>query len=188
MKQHSNPYANRRAMAAVPFTLAILLAILLAWATSGIAQAAPGTLSQVPLYLNTTVEPNIVFLADDSGSFWTLASEEVLLDMGLPPPADGVWRARNSDYNRIYYNPAVTYKPWKGVNINGDTYTDSPPTAAWLDPYDPSAGTMDLTALVNYFTPGRDHQQPYAHDAKPAGLLYRQCTAYRLCSRPHLHL
>ncbi len=180
MKQYSNRHPGNRSVSAAPFVLAMILMC----AGSGIAQAAPGTLSQIPLYLNTTVEPNIVFLADDSGSmdwglmtpeddgvvwidtlpyyyaipandnsfFWTLASEEALLNMGVPHPADGVWRARNADYNKIYYNPAITYKPWKGVNINGDTYTDSPPTAAWLDPYDPSAGTMDLTALVNYST------------------------------------
>ncbi|HFD92132.1 MAG TPA: hypothetical protein ENJ22_02450 [Gammaproteobacteria bacterium] len=147
--------------------------------------AAPGTLSQVPLYVGPAVEPNVVFLADDSGSmdwslmteedngliylsgwvyyyshpapgndfFWVLASEEYLdSTLGVDPATSGVWRARNSDYNKLYYNPEVTYTPWKGVDSNGATYTDANPNAAPVDPYDPGAGTVNLTALTSYFT------------------------------------
>jgi len=47
-----------------------ILAILSAcYATSMLpAQAAPGSLSQTPLYVGPAVEPNVVFLSDDSGS------------------------------------------------------------------------------------------------------------------------
>ncbi len=153
--------------------------------SAGQLNAAPGTLAQTPLYLNTAVEPNIVFLSDDSGSmdwtlmtpedngiiylnglpyyyslpapdnefFWTVASEEHMVNnMGVAPPALGIWRARNSDYNKMYYNPAVTYKPWKGVDNNGNPFVDSPPTAALINPFDPGAGTIDLTSLTNYLT------------------------------------
>jgi glycolate oxidase len=40
-------------------------------------------------------------------------------------PYGGVWRARNAAYNRIYYNPEVTYKPWPGVDKNGNAFTDA---------------------------------------------------------------
>lgn len=157
---------------------------LFATVASGLAAAAPGTLSQTPLYLNTSVEPNIVFLSDDSGSmdwsvmtpesdgivwdsgmyyfytipapdnsyFWTVPSEEHLLNALSMAPPQSVWRARNSDYNKIYYNPAVTYRPWKGVDKNGNPYGDSPPNAALLNPFDPSAGTLDLTTLHGFWT------------------------------------
>ena len=36
--------------------------------SSGMTQAAPGSLSQLPLFLTSPVQPNIFFLLDDSGS------------------------------------------------------------------------------------------------------------------------
>ncbi|MFQ5487381.1 MAG: pilus assembly protein, partial [Gammaproteobacteria bacterium] len=174
MKQH-----NRHSL----ISTTVLLLSALSFTAS--IQAAPGTLSQSPLYLSTSVEPNIVFLSDDSGSmdwtlmtsessgvmwlsgwvyyyalpapdniyFWTVASEEHLINNeGVAAPALGVWRARNSDYNKMYYNPAVTYKPWKGVDNTGNSYVDSPPAAALVNAYNPSAGTVDLTALTSYNT------------------------------------
>ncbi len=164
------------------------------------SHAAPGTLSQVPLYVGPAVEPNVVFLADDSGSmdwsmmtsedngvliidwwwyihsiplgtteqFWTTPSEESLIAEGFAEPADGIWRSRNPDYNKIYYNPEITYTPWKGVDSAGQAYTDVSPTAAPIDPYDPGAGTLDLTSLMDYET---FHPEPWifiAQDFYPA--------------------
>lgn len=57
----------------------------------------------------------------------------------------GVWRARNSDYNRVYYNPAVQYTPWFGKDEDGNEYTDANPSAARYNPYDPDVGTINLT-------------------------------------------
>lgn len=165
-------------------------ALIFAMALQGLglpaSHAAPGTLSQVPLYVGPAVEPNVVFLADDSGSmdwslmttetngvfiidgwfwylysipaqgnddFWVPPSEEYMINtLGVAEPADGIWRTRNADYNKIYYNPEITYTPWKGVNNQGFPYTDSDPTAALEDPYDPGAGSLDLTALTGYWT------------------------------------
>ena len=54
----------------------VLLTIPLALAALS-AQARPGTLSNIPLFLSTGVDPNIVFLTDDSGSMdWTLMTDE----------------------------------------------------------------------------------------------------------------
>ena len=48
--------------------LLICLATQLTVFTPGLSQAAPGTLANTPLFLSTSVEPNIYFLLDDSGS------------------------------------------------------------------------------------------------------------------------
>ncbi|MGE0372410.1 MAG: pilus assembly protein [Gammaproteobacteria bacterium] len=56
------------------------------------AMAAPGTISQVPLYVGPSVEPNVVFVADDSGS----------MDWGLmTPEGDGIMYLGGNDY---YYS------------------------------------------------------------------------------------
>ncbi len=34
----------------------------------------------------------------------------------------GVWRARNHNFNTLYYNPDVEYKPWVGFNQQGKKY------------------------------------------------------------------
>ena len=144
-------------------------------------------LSSAPLFLGTSVEPNIVFVNDDSGSMdwqilvtqggqgrmrlngqdqgrtyehvfcqrdggddcgggisttwdndnnWTsneiLPSQEALLahtNHGTDAPY-GVWRARFSGYNAMYYNPEVIYTPWAGVNEVGATYGTINPLAA----------------------------------------------------------
>ena len=53
---------------------ALLGAVSLAPAT---ALAAPGAISDVPLFLTSPVEPNILFLVDDSGSMdWGLMTDE----------------------------------------------------------------------------------------------------------------
>ncbi|MCG6970440.1 MAG: hypothetical protein LJE85_11785, partial [Gammaproteobacteria bacterium] len=84
--------------------------------------------------------------------FWIVPTPEYMASEGLAAPQGGVWRAWNHNYNKIYYNPNVTYLPWKGVNSSGATYGNSPATAAPFDPYDASLGTLDLTATLTYFT------------------------------------
>ncbi|MBK9132339.1 MAG: hypothetical protein IPM20_11980 [Gammaproteobacteria bacterium] len=149
----------------------------------GITQvmAAPGTISQVPLYVGPSVEPNVMFLADDSGSmdwglmtsetdgimylggndyyysqpeagpstldwYWVVPSEEYMINVkGVAAPAQGVWRAWNHNYNTLYYNPAVTYTPWAGLNSSGVAYANASPTAARVNPYSSSSSTVDLT-------------------------------------------
>ncbi len=58
----------------------------------------------------------------------------------------GLWRARNSDYNKQYYNPDVTYGSWSGVDNAGADYTDADPAAARIDPYNAASAIVDLTA------------------------------------------
>ena len=65
---------------------------------------------------------------------------------------EGVWRARNSEFNELYYDPDQTYEPWVyGLDASGNEFTEANPTAARLDPYDPT-NVVDLTALQAYST------------------------------------
>ncbi len=145
--------------------------------------SAPGTLSDSPLFLSNTVEPNILFTIDDSGSmdwglmttensgimtvgceyyyshpapdndyYWTMATEPALQARGIAAPYGGVWRAWNKDYNRLYYDPDITYTPWPGDNVSGVLYTDASPTAAPYNPYTPASGTTNLTVTTPYST------------------------------------
>lgn len=167
---------------------------------NGMAVAAPGTLSNTPLYLSTQVQPNIIFIADDSismdwglqtnntGGYYTvsIASNIFESDYNYSHPTsanileialgdnrftaprqsmvtgylamghsnlDGLWRLRSTDYNKIYYNPAITYKPWLGTDTTGSSYAASTPTAAYLDPYLAASvadNTVDLTSNWTY--------------------------------------
>lgn len=147
------------------------------------AQSAPGTLSDSPLFLSNTVEPNILFTIDDSGSmdwglmttensgimtlgcvyyyaqpapdndyYWTVATEAALQAQGIAAPYGGVWRAWNKDYNKVYYDPEITYSPWPGEDSNGNLYTDANPAAALYNPYTPLTGALNLTATTSYTT------------------------------------
>jgi type IV pilus assembly protein PilY1 len=81
---------------------------------------------------------------------------------GSNTPADkyGVWRARYSGYNKLFYNPNINYKPWPGVDSAGNPLPNAkalstdpsyiPVTAIRLNPFNASSGTTDLTATVNY--------------------------------------
>ena len=149
------------------------------------ATAAPGTLADTPLFLSNSVEPNILFMLDDSGSMdWglmtpenngimriscdyhyvhpesgiggrrILPTEAAVADpaLGIAAPYGGVWRGWSKDYNRLYYDPTVTYTPWAGENASGTPYANANPTATWLNPYVPGDGTIDLTATTTYQT------------------------------------
>lgn len=60
----------------------------------------------------------------------------------------------------MYYNPESTYTPWFGVPKNSNVpYGPASTTAAPVDPYDPSLGTVNLTTVLpDYITTwnGRD--------------------------------
>ena len=107
--------------------------------------AAPGNLAQQPLFLGSTVQPNIFFGLDDSGSMdW-----ETTLNAGTYRPGE-----RNDQYldftpdavderrelcvgfNVLAYNPNTVYTPWKGEDENGLTYSNKTLTTALDWPYD----------------------------------------------------
>ncbi len=181
----------------IQFTQSLLIACLTF--LPSMSSAAPlGTLPSSPLYLSNSVEPNIFYIIDDSGSmeFETLMRNGIAgietndgdpkyrksTDTSyiekryvIPDYANGrdgkstaldeyeftvpsstvwdlAWVARTHHGNAIYYNPAIDYKPWPGSNSDGtplyNYVTDA--TQVMLDPNNPSAGTINLTAPINF--------------------------------------
>ncbi len=147
------------------------------------AAAAPGTLADSPLFLTNSVEPNILFMIDDSGSMdwglmtpensgimdlgcsyyyaqpapdnddtWVVPTEAALMARGVAAPYGGVWRAWNKDYNKVYYDPSISYTPWPGENSAGNLYQNANPLVAFYDPYLPANGSTNLTTNTPYST------------------------------------
>jgi type IV pilus assembly protein PilY1 len=105
------------------------------------------------LYYYTHPDPG----ADDdppaeNDDTWVVPTEEFMAAQGLPAPQGGVWRAWNHNYNKIYYNPDITYTPWIGENSAGNTFTNANPVSAPYNPDEPSDGSLDLTATISYGT------------------------------------
>ena len=56
------------------------------------------------------------------------------------PNQYGVWRGRHYLYNKIYYNPEVRYRPWRGIAADGNPFPEADPTDAVLNPWRPGEG------------------------------------------------
>ncbi|HIC8841788.1 pilus assembly protein [Aeromonas sp. 602200] len=133
------------------------------------AQAALD-IAQVPLYLGTRADPNIMFTLDDSGSMHFEIMPESLIENEaryVYPRANKIYG--NEDYNnytvtfdsnndrnayirsnynnKLYYNPQVTYLRW--VNADGSLMEKAKPKCAWHNPSKPYMGCRDLTRENN---------------------------------------
>ena len=103
------------------------------------AGAVDVDLSTSPLVsgINKVVPPNIFFILDDSGS----------MDSDYMPDSvdnnSGSNCFRNWGYNKIYYNPNVTYTP--PLNANGTSYPDATYTAAKDNGFATGGSTTDLS-------------------------------------------
>lgn len=123
------------------------------------------TISQTPLLLGGVVEPNVVFTLDDSGSMRREVMPEgiVFFDQlfpvipGLYGPGDfpnivpaftnsdtGAF-LRSSFNNTVFYNPAITYRPWS--NPDGSVFADAPVNCAPHNPVAADLGCRDFTQL-----------------------------------------
>jgi len=84
----------------------------------------------------------------------TAYNESVAADSehgALHADANGVWRARSYKFNRIYYNPDVTYKAWDGANDANQTYASiSDISQVPWDPYASNGTLVNLTTLVTW--------------------------------------
>jgi type IV pilus assembly protein PilY1 len=115
------------------------------------SQAASTSLATSPLATSTTssVLPNLMFVLDDSGS----------MDWDYMPDAArnfaGHYGFNTSHCNGVYYNPNITYNP--PVDSNGVSFSNSASskylnntfTAAYVDGYNPSAGTVNLDSAFS---------------------------------------
>ncbi len=110
------------------------------------SQGAALSLSSSPLFLSNTVKPNIMFTLDNSGSMsWTEMPDSVWPDSSYG--TDHCYK--NSIFNKVYYNPSVTYTP--GVDSSGTTLGDSTFTDAWDDGYHAYDGNTNKTNLSTSF-------------------------------------
>jgi len=121
-----------------------------------IGQAAPGTLSNQPLFLSDIVKPNVMLMIDDSGSMdfeHTPTKRALALYPGdttdwvyldPTPNEEQEWRQFCAAYNATAYDPNVTYTPWSGKDDAGNAYTDAPVDAAPYNAYDTSGETVNL--------------------------------------------
>ncbi len=128
-------------------------------------------LANIPLELPVGPEANILIVNDDSGSMaWDILTDQnsglYYFDSGnyihytmkatagsstsvAPPekdaPNQGLWRLRNSTYNKTYYNPEIRYEPWNGLSPDDVDFPNSDPAAALHNPLAPSGAKTDLT-------------------------------------------
>ncbi|MDQ0611436.1 type IV pilus assembly protein PilY1 [Variovorax sp. W1I1] len=113
--------------------------------------AASTDLTDVPLIVQNRVKPNILFTLDNSGSMvWGSITGSDALDEYTGGDKD--MRAYYSPtYNKIYYNPAITYLPavQYDANATASNYTSSKgnasTTATPIDPYSGGNDTVNLT-------------------------------------------
>jgi type IV pilus assembly protein PilY1 len=107
------------------------------------AFAAELALSDVPLFIKDGVDPNLIVTLDDSGSMaWAYVPD------GISGTANNR-RFKASNFNGMYYNPSVVYKPPR--NADGTPYSTSF-TGAYEHGFQPSGswarGTRNLA--TNY--------------------------------------
>lgn len=106
------------------------------------AQAGDLDLTHVPLFLNSSLEPNIVVTFDDSGSMeWAFMPDAIFWDRNSN-------RAKSSTFNGVFYNPDVEYLP--PLDSAGVPLADQSFTAASTNGYVTGAATVDLS--TNYRT------------------------------------
>ena len=92
------------------------LALTLALGTAPAAIAVTVDLSHTPLVIGTTmaIPPNIFFILDDSSTVFRVGA-------GFGEQRRGKQLLQDAGYNRMYYDPTVTYTPPLMVNADGTT-------------------------------------------------------------------
>ncbi|MEI7613149.1 MAG: PilC/PilY family type IV pilus protein [Betaproteobacteria bacterium] len=113
------------------------------------AQAASVALATTPLATatTTTVQPNVLFILDDSGS---------MAFTYLPDSADDFrtgYGYHSSQCNSIYYNPSVTYLP--PLDSTKAAYTAASFTSAYDNGFDSTSTARNLNSefIANRFEP-----------------------------------
>jgi type IV pilus assembly protein PilY1 len=150
MKANVNSQSNRPSL--------LLMAMALSVTTAPI-QAAPGPLSQMPLFLAKGVQPNVFLLLDDSMSMdWEIlrrgATDDGLgyeyLDFTPTYTSQRDYRLEHCvGYNVLAYDPSEIYTPWFGVDKDNLPFQNQSPTAAMVNPYTGGGDTSCGTDTVN---------------------------------------
>ena len=118
-------------------------------------------ISQVPLFLSQSAPPNVMYILDDSGSMqFELMPGELIRNNArfLYPRIKSVYGGRSYDnrvvtfdsssafnrmsrspqLNTVYYNPAITYRPWLGAD--GSEFPQANPRCALHNPVNSGSG------------------------------------------------
>jgi type IV pilus assembly protein PilY1 len=119
-------------------------------------------LTEVPLFLSSGAESNVMFVLDDSGSMmFEVMPESLILGSAryVFPRADGVYgggdytnrapkpgqlygKILRSKNNTIYYDPSVLYKPWAlPEGPVGTLMPNANPSCAWHNPRRTNSGS-----------------------------------------------
>ena len=142
--------SSRFAQSAFLFALAASISVVSGRA--GAVVPSPMNLQRAPLFLNASVDPNVVLTLDDSGSMgWPYMPDGIEGGCGFRHP-----RFFSHVFNRIYYNPAVPYTP--PLAADGAPFPNANFNAAWLDGYEapgsPKTGTVPTPTIdlgTSYF-------------------------------------
>lgn len=149
--------------------------------TAGIHLSAQSNIdfADTPLFIGNTVDPNLLFIIDDSGSMaWSYIPDGMQGICNRNSSEIARARGRSYDYNVMYFNPDKPggYLPPIDL-INGTNPTDRLPNAdfnnAWIDGYfaDPNQ-TVDLETSfrATWRWPWRaiTHNEAYCGEAGPA--------------------
>lgn len=139
---------------------------------STVAAGSPLDLPNVPPDVSSSVDPNIMFLLDDSGSM----QGEILPDSAIPssmnvgflfPQVDKPYGGSSYDdsfisfddasdisvtlrsptRNKLFYDPNITYQPWR--KADGSSYGNVDATKAPYDPAGRNTVTLDLKSKHN---------------------------------------
>jgi type IV pilus assembly protein PilY1 len=147
--------------------MAGMLALTMAMSAQIASRPAQAAIADVPLYLTSPVEPNIMFVIDDSGSMhFELMPDGLILNDAryVFPRASDVYGtsdytnraptvdnnapynalSRSPQVNTLYYNPSITYTPW--IKHDNTLYPNAAPASAYHNPEKTSAGYRNLTA------------------------------------------
>jgi type IV pilus assembly protein PilY1 len=115
------------------------------------AHAAPTDISDIPLAAFSSVKPNIMFTLDNSGSMnWR--SVTGFDGKGEYSPNNRAFYS--SSYNKIYYNPSITYTP--PVNSLAVSLGNAPLRTARVDPFPTAGGSAATTRLTDTCNGTRD--------------------------------
>ncbi len=137
------------------------------------AHSAELDISDVPLFLDSGVDPNILLAIDDSGSMrWLVLLSEGARsahsgdsdyvkdsfasnaysesNIDYTPDSDLEARRLCAGYNVLAYNPETDYTPWKGKDRNGNTYANVTSLSNGLkDPYQ-GTGSSNKVSLSDH--------------------------------------
>ncbi|HKK14558.1 MAG TPA: hypothetical protein VKA14_07850, partial [Gammaproteobacteria bacterium] len=130
----------------------LFLVCLISLAGAFPASGATLSLSNAPLYLKTTLAPNIYLTLDDSGSmaFGYMPDNDPQGHSMLNDASSD--RYKSHSFNAMYYDPAITYKP--PLDKDGNRYPDATFASAWKDGFHHGRGTVDLATAYQAPTSG----------------------------------